>query len=96
MEKEGYYDIVRNKDGELLFCIRARKGKPDHPRFFYDGAETALLLRDPKRSILLEYLSPMALASLQREEKVLIAEIMDDELEHEYYAPVSKVRKLPI
>ena len=42
-EKEGLYDVVRNKDGELLFCIRARNGKPDHPRFFYDGAGTALL-----------------------------------------------------
>lgn len=96
MEREGYYDIVRNKDGELLVCIRARKGKPDHPRFFYDGNDTALLLRDPKRSILLEYLSPMAYRALQREEKILIAEILDNELEHEYYAPVSKVRKLPI
>ncbi len=96
MEREGLYDVVRNKDGELLLCIRARNGKPDHPRFFYDGASTALLLRDPKRSILLEYLSPMAVKSLQKEDKVLIAEILDDELEHEYYVPVSKVRKLPI
>lgn len=53
-------------------------------------------MRDAKRAILLEYLSPMALASLQRESKVLIAEILDNELEHEYYAPVSKVRKLPV
>lgn len=95
-EKEGLYDVVRNKDGELLFCIRARNGKPDHPRFFYDGARTALLLRDTKRSILLEYLPEMAILSLQKEDKVLIAEILDDELEHEYYAPLSRVKKLPI
>lgn len=95
-EKEGLYDVVMNKDGELLFCIRARAGKPDHPHFFFDGVQTALLMRDSKKAILLEYLSPMALKSLQKEAKVLIAEILDNELEHEYYAPVSKVRKLPI
>ncbi len=95
-EKEGLYDVVQNKDGEILFCIRARSGAPDHPRFFFDGVETALLMRDGKRAILLEYLSPMALTSLQKEAKVLIAEILDDELQHEYYAPVSKVHKLPI
>lgn len=95
-EKEGLYDIVQNKDGELLFCIRARPGSPDHPHFFFDGGQTALLMRDGKKAILLEFLSPMALKALQKETKVLIAEILDNELEHEYYAPVSKVRKLPV
>ncbi|MCQ2915000.1 MAG: hypothetical protein MJ247_07395 [Alphaproteobacteria bacterium] len=95
-EKEGLYDIVQNKDGELLFCIRARAGSPAQPHFFYDGVETALLMRDARRAILLEYLSPMAVMALKKQDKVLIAEIMDDELEHEYYAPVSKVRKLPV
>ncbi len=95
-EKEGLYDVVRNKDGELLFCIRARNGKPDHPRFFYDGAHTGLLVRDSKRAVLLEYLPVGAVSSLQREDKVLVAEILDDELEHEYYAPLSRVKKLPI
>lgn len=95
-EKEGLYDVVQNKDGELLFCIRARTGSPVQPHFFYDGVQTALLMRDGKRAILLEYLSPMAVTSLQKQDKVLVAEILDDELEHEYYAPVSKVRKLPV
>ena len=95
-EREGLYDVVQNKDGELLFCIRARAGVPDHPHFFFDGIETGLLMRDGKRAILLEYLSPLAIESLQTENKVLVAEILDNELEHEYYAPVSRVRKLPI
>jgi len=96
MEREGLFDAVQNKDGELLFCIKARTGRPDHPRLFYDGEVTALLVRDTKRSILLEYLSPLATEALAVEDKVLIAEILENELEHEYYAPVSKVRKLPI
>ncbi|MCQ2966081.1 MAG: hypothetical protein MJ250_05000 [Alphaproteobacteria bacterium] len=95
-EKEGLYDVVQNKDGELLFCIRARTGAPVQPQFFYDGVETALLVRDSRRAILLEFLSPMAVMALQKQNKVLIAEILDNELEHEYYAPVSKVRKLPV
>ena len=95
-EREDLYDVVQNKDGELLFCIRARTGVPDHPRFFFDGVETGLLMRDAKRAILLEFLSPLAIQSLQKEDKVLVAEILDDELEHEYYAPVSRVRKLPV
>ena len=53
-------------------------------------------MRDGKRAILLEYLSPKAVTALQKQDKVLIAEILDNELEHEYYAPVSKVRKLPV
>ena len=95
-EREGLYDVVQNKDGELLFCIRARTGVPVQPHFFFDGVETGLLMRDAKRAILLEFLSPLAIQSLQREDKVLVAEILDDELEHEYYAPVSRVRKLPV
>lgn len=95
-EREGLYDVVRNRDGELLFCIRARRGSPAQPRFFYDGNMTGLLMRDAAHSVLLEYLSPLAVLSLQKEEKVLIAEILDDELECEYYAPVSRVRKLPV
>lgn len=95
-EKEGLYDVVLNKDGELLLCIRARTGAPVQPRFFYDGIQSALLMRDGKRAILLEYLSPKAVTALQKQDKVLIAEILDNELEHEYYAPVSKVRKLPV
>lgn len=94
-EREGLFDIVRNVDNELLFCIRARAGVPDHPRLFYDGSANAILRRDRKRAILLEYLPEDAQKLLRSLDIVLFAEIMDDELEREYEALVTKVRKLP-
>ena len=41
MEKEGLFDAVQNKDGELLLCIKARLGKPDHPRLTRSDTLTA-------------------------------------------------------
>ncbi|MGD9637686.1 MAG: hypothetical protein AB7U85_01335 [Alphaproteobacteria bacterium] len=94
-ELEGLYDVVRNVDDELLFCIRARTGVPDYPRLFYDGSNKAVLRRDKKRMILLDHLPTATQKQLRTLEVVLFAEIMDNELEREYEALVTKVRKLP-
>lgn len=94
-EREGLYDVVRNVDNELLFCIRARTGVPDHPRLFYDGSNRAVLRRDKKRLILLDHLPLSTQKLLRNLEVVLFAEIMDNELEREYEALVTKVRNLP-
>ena len=95
VEKEGPYDVVTNVDGELLFCISARTGIPDGPRLFYDGSGNAVLRRDRKRLILLEYLPYNTRILLRTIETVLFAEIMNNELEREYDAIVTKVRELP-
>ena len=95
-EREGLYDVVCNVDNELLFCIRARTGVPDHPRLFYDGSNKAILRRDKKRAILLEYLPKNTQRLLRSLNVVLFAEIMDNELEREYEALVTKVRSLPV
>ncbi|OPZ77827.1 MAG: hypothetical protein BWY78_00849 [Alphaproteobacteria bacterium ADurb.Bin438] len=96
LDKEGAYDVVINVNKELLFCIRSRNGTPNNPRFFYDGGEHAILYRDAKRSILLEYLPKEVIKLLPDLDKVLVAEIENDELKNEYFAAICKIRKLPI
>jgi hypothetical protein len=95
IENEGPFDVVTNVDNELLFCVKARMGVPDTPRLFYDGSDRAVLRRDRKRSIRLEYLPRRTQKLLRHLETVLIAEIMDDQLQREYDAIVTKVRSLP-
>lgn len=96
LDKEGVYDVVTNVNNELLFCIRARAGIPNNPRFFYDGGAHAILYRDAKRSILLEHLPKNTIKNLADLDKVLIAEIDNDELKNEYFAAICRIRKLPI
>ena len=96
LDREGIYDVVTNVNKELLFCIRARAGIPNNPRFFYDGGPHAILYRDAKRSILLEYLPKSTMQALADLDKVLIAEIDNDELKNEYFAAICRIRKLPL
>lgn len=95
IEKEGPFDVVTNVDNDLLFCIKARAGVQDSPRLFYDGTESAVLRRDRKRFIRLDYLPVKTQKLLRKRKTVLIAEILDDQLQREYDAVVTKVRSLP-
>ncbi len=97
-EVEGVYDVVINEDKELLFCIRPRIYPPSSPRLFYDGGRRALLVRDSRQDIILDWLPPLTKEYLMEVDKVLIAEIdrKTQKLEQEYFVSLSVVRELGI
>ena len=96
IEKEGPYDVLINVDNELLFCLRARTGAPAGSRLLYAGGDKAVLIRDPKRSVVLEYLPEGTKKALGDAGRVLIAEIEDRNLRYEYFARVTRMKELPL
>jgi hypothetical protein len=51
LEQESRYDILQNKEGEILIIINSREGGPEEPRFVYDGGKTALLYRTKEMAV---------------------------------------------
>jgi len=54
IQTEGYYDILQNKDGALLFCIRVREGEPRLSELYYSGGKNGLLRRRIDQYVLLD------------------------------------------
>lgn len=95
-EREGRFDVVRNKKGELMFCVKARAGEVEAPQLLYDGGDAALLIRRRGQSVFLDDLHPESKVLLKKARQVLFAEIEDNDLVREYMVQVNKVRKLPL
>ncbi len=96
-ELEGHYDILQNSNGELMLSIRSRKGVPENPKILYDGGKHALLYRNKKKPIFLDYINPKISKSLFSVETVIIAEFIDNGgIARSYSVPVKRVRKLPV
>jgi hypothetical protein len=92
------YDILQNKDGDLMFNISEREGEPDKPELVYDGGEHALLLRSGSYTVILDYINPDVRQSLVKAKEVLIAEHTKTDKKNftrEYMAAVSCVEQLP-
>jgi hypothetical protein len=71
---EKQYQILMNKDDELLFCIRERDGEPLEPEVLYSGGRNALLHRRPGQFILLGEINKDAREALSKAENILIDE----------------------
>ena len=51
LEQESRYDILQNREGDILIIINSRQGGPENPRFIYDGGATALLYRTKEMAV---------------------------------------------
>lgn len=91
---EGRYDILKNKDEEILIIINYRKSEPENPRLVYDGEDSALLYRNAKSAVLLDGINMNAREPLVSVDEVLIVEIQDDDAAREYKVPVRHVKSL--
>lgn len=104
IEQELYYDILQNKEGDLLFCVRTRNGEPENPYIEYDGGANALYHRRPEQTILLDEIHPDVRPAILAAENVLFAEFIPENEQtkpdeagiiREYIVHVRNVNKLP-
>lgn len=90
------YDMLQNKEGEILIIIEKRPEEPDNPRLVYDGGDQALLYRSKVSATMLNTIAEQAREPLMNVEKVLIVETDDDDVVREYNAKVMHVRSLKL
>jgi len=93
--EKGSYSILENAKGEIMVMMSSvREGKPENPRFIYDGGEVALLYRNEESSVALRGIDEVARKSLKKVSEVLIVEVLNDDVEREYFAPVRFVENV--
>ncbi len=95
-EQEYSYNILQNDEGKILIAIKARETEPSKPSIIYDGKEHALLYRDNKHIIILDFIHPDARPLISNVEEVLVAEFSDEECVHSYDVPVRMVKMIPL
>jgi hypothetical protein len=96
VERESSFNILKNGGGHLMFLIRARMGGVRTPYIVYDGGENAVLYRDKKNPVLLNYIHPAIRSDLKEQKGVLVVETNDGAIIREYNSPVKVVKALPV
>ncbi len=98
IEKEEAYVAMPTTENEIIFAISVKMGEPKSPHLLYDGDEHALLYRDKKDVVLLDYLNSEVQKILQDSQKIYIAEIdyKEKQLIRDYVVPIEKVVSYPI
>jgi hypothetical protein len=91
---KGSYSIRQNTKGEIMLMMNAREGNQDGPRFIYDGGGTALLYRSPESSVVFRNIDEAAREPLKKINEILIVELLNDDVEREYMAPVRLVKSV--
>jgi len=79
IQTENYYDILQNKDGDLLFCVRTRQGEPHMSELYYSGGSNALFCRRLGQYILLEEIHETIRKEIYNSDRVLFAEFVPSE-----------------
>jgi len=95
---ENSYDILQNKEGDIMFSVLERETEPDKPELVYDGGEHALLCRNSGHTVILDYINPDVRQSLAQAKEVLVAEHLKTDKKNfvrEYMAAVNIVKRLP-
>ena len=96
MERETSFNILKNGSGRLMFLIRARIGGVSSPYMVYDGGENAVLYRDEKNPVMLNYIHPAIRSDLKGQTGVLVVETNDGAIIREYNLPIKLVKALPV
>jgi len=90
---EGFYDILQNKEGDLLFCIRTREGEERMAELLYSGGKNALLRRRIDQYILLDEVHPDVKETLSKIDEILVAEFDPGDVEEPKYNVESGIIK---
>jgi len=98
VEKEDAYVAMPTTEDDIVFAISVKEEAPDTPQLMYDNDEHALLLRNQKNVIILDYLNSEIQQMLHGVKKVFIAEIdyKEKRLIRDYEVPVEVVSNYPI
>ena len=86
------YQILQNKNGDLMLVIKQQMSDPEDPVFIYDGGDTALLFRNWDSSLRLNNLSEQVRPALQNADEIHVIEKQDDHVLRDYIAPIRLVR----
>ena len=85
-----YYDIMENSDGEILFTITNKSQRTDthNPRFYYDGNEHAIFLKDERDVTICDQLHPGVRSAVSKVVRgggeILFVELLDGKIVDEY------------
>ena len=92
----GFFIIQPTKQGIPIFQIPSLDGEPKNAYLSYDGKEHALLYRNDKCGMVLDYLNPHARQILSSSKKAFMIEfdVNTEELKRSYYVQI-KQEKLP-
>ena len=97
IETRNYY-IQPTQQGIYIFLIKALQEKPISAYMQYAGKDTALFLRTPTQTILLDYINPAIQKQLYEKAFVVVAE-MDNECENiirDYKVPLKQVPEINV
>lgn len=92
LEQESRYDILQNKEGEILIIINSRPGAPEEPRFIYDGGQTAILYRTKDAAVVFKGIAKGARKPMKMVSSMLIVEVENEDVLREYTVPVRLVK----
>jgi len=90
---ENYFDIIQNKDGDLLFCVRTREGEPHMSELYYSGGKNALFCRRLGQYILLEEMHETIRNEIYNSDRVLFAEFVPSEEKRDYKKDSGVIRE---
>ena len=96
MEREVNFNILKNAEGNLMLLVHARVGGVADSKVVYDGGQTALLHRNDKDVVALDFIHPAVRTDLKKKKEVLIVEVNGGAIVREYMAAVQAVKALPV
>jgi len=94
MKVAGYYDILENEDGELLFtikCLDSPMSDGHAPVLYYDGGPHAIFVKNDDVTLICDFVHPGVRGSLGKVDEVLFAELKDGDITEEYMVDVRHV-----
>lgn len=93
---EDYFDILENNDKELLLAISAKEEDFENPVLLYAGGDDALLCRSKNQIVALNKIHDAVKDQLSCVTQILVAEMQEKEVKHEYVAKVKMLTTLPV
>ena len=95
MEREVNFNILKNGEGNLMILVHARVNGIENTKVVYDGGQTALLYRNKKDIVALDFIHPAIRSDLKKKKEVLIVEVNGGAIVREYMTPVQAVKTMP-
>ncbi len=96
VEQEKHFNIFKDATGDLMLMIRARMENEEKPTIAYDGGEHALLYRNARNTIVLDYIHPAVRSDLARLKHVLVVEAQGEAIIREYQTSITKTDHLDL
>ena len=87
--RKSHFDLLMNAAGEMMIAFKALMGKPENPKFIFDGRHSGLLIKNPKSKA--ENFQPIpqeAKDALNKAQEILCIEVQNEKIVAQYMASV--------